>query len=94
MRRTAVVSSGASSASDVPLPSAATPPTADMPARKLRRDCMICIKATSIPVGAGAARLLTPSACADSFRRCQSVPSARSWLGLDLIMPTSCRRSA
>jgi homoserine acetyltransferase len=29
-----------------------------------------------------------------SFRKRQSVPAAMSWLGLDLIKPSSCRRNA
>ena len=43
----------------------------------------------------GAARVAQPfSSRLSSSRNCQSVPSARSVLGLDLIIPTSWSRSA
>ena len=96
VQRIVVISGGASSASDARAPRSPRPPPTRL-ARKSRRDWMIRINASSVQFRTGA----PPPALAHAFssrlsslRKRQSVPSAMSGFGLDLIMPTSCSRSA
>jgi hypothetical protein len=66
-------------------------------ARKSRRLCVICIKASSMYRRSGVRAAPVSHAFNSpliSFRKRQSVPSAMILLGFYLIRPTSCKRRA
>ena len=95
--RTEVVSGGPSSASDSRGPNTPAAAANDALARKSRRFCLILIKAScSLLSGRRQDRQLSHafSSRLSSLKKRQSVPSAMICCGVDLIMPTSWRRSA
>ena len=97
--RIVVVSGGPSSASVLRAPRTPAAPAADSAGQEIAADLHdlhqkspVCI--SSEPPGESHGLSHAFSSRLSSFRKRQSVPSAMSAFGLDLIMPTSWRRSA